>query len=119
MSDEFLRVATQEINEELTSIETILKSCESDVDITKNCKDIEGHLHKIKGLSPMMGKQRIGKISEMLDLILKNMLTGKEINGIYEVLLLSNDFMQNEMKEQDSRFEELENQINEQYSDFL
>ena len=37
-------------------------------------RNIEGHLHKIKGLSPMMGKERIGKISEMIDSILKNII---------------------------------------------
>ena len=61
LSDEFLRVATQEINEELTQLETIVNSCNSDSDILKHCTDIESHYHKIKGLTPMMGKKEIGK----------------------------------------------------------
>lgn len=51
-------MATQEIKEELEHIKNILGSCSSDSDIVEQCKEIEGHLHKIKGLTPMMGKQK-------------------------------------------------------------
>ena len=60
MSDEFIKVSTQEINEEIASIKKILESCKTDSDISKNSQDIEGHIHKIKGLASMMGKPGIG-----------------------------------------------------------
>ena len=59
MSDEFTQVATKEINEELDGIEGILNSCTNDDDITNNSTDIEKHLHKIKGLAPMMGQEGV------------------------------------------------------------
>ena len=119
MSDEFLRVATQEINEELEHIGRILNSCNSDSDVVEHCKNIEGHFHKIKGLTPMMGKEKIGKISEMLDSILKNILDGKKIEGIYDVMLESHTFMKNSMSDQDSNYDDLENKIKERYSQFI
>ena len=119
MSDEFLRVATQEINEELKNIENILDSCSSDSDIDEHCQKIEGHLHKIKGLTPMMGKERIGKISEMLDSILKNILDGKKIDDIHNVLLESHTYMKNDMAGHASDYDALENKIKERYSKFI
>ena len=119
LSDEFLRVATKEINEELAHIDELLTSCNSDSDIIKNCKELEGHFHKIKGLSPMMNKKRIGKISDMIDSILKHIIDGKNIVGIHEVLIESNNYMINDMKDQGSGYENLENKIKEEYSDFI
>ena len=119
MSDEFLRVATQEINEELEHIDSILSSCNSDSDISEHCQAIEGHFHKIKGLTPMMGKEKIGKISEMLDSILKNILDGQKIDGIYDVLLESHTYMKNDMTGQDSNYDALEKKIKERYTKFI
>jgi hypothetical protein len=59
MSDEFIKVSTLEINEEIASIKKILESCKTDSDVSKNSHDIEGHFHKIKGLAPMMGKPQM------------------------------------------------------------
>ena len=65
MSDEFIKVATKEINDEIASINNILESCNTDSDISKNSKTIERHIHKIKGLAPMMGKPGIGIIATL------------------------------------------------------
>ena len=111
MSDEFLRVAAAEINEELQNIEETLRQCNSDSDVTIHCKKIEGHFHKIKGLAPMMGKTRVGKIAEGMDVHLKEIISGKTVNGIFSILNVSNDFMKNEMKEETSGYEELEDKI--------
>lgn len=119
MSDEFLRVATQEINEELEHIDSTLSSCSSDSDVVEHCQDIEGYFHKIKGLTPMMGKEKIGKISEMIDSILKNILDGKKIDGIYDILIESYTYMKNDMDGQDSSYDTLENKIKEHYSKFI
>ena len=46
MSDEFIKVATQEINDELSSIATILDTCSNDVDVIKNSDKMEQQMHK-------------------------------------------------------------------------
>ena len=89
MSDEFIKVATQEINDELTSITTILESCKNDADISKNSGKIEPHMHKIKGLAPMMGKENIGNLAKILDSILKKIVSGQKVDGFYEPLSIS------------------------------
>lgn len=93
MSDEFLRVATQEINQELSDISRILGSCHSDSDVLKNSGLIEAHMHKIKGLAPMMGKENVGELAKILDFILKKMVTGQNVPGFFESLSLSVDEM--------------------------
>jgi HPt (histidine-containing phosphotransfer) domain-containing protein len=81
MSDEFIRVATQEINEELSGIRTILGSCLNDSDVSKNSQQIEAHMHKIKGLAPMMGKENVGHLAKTLDAILKKIVAGNNVDG--------------------------------------
>ena len=78
MSEEFTKVATKEINDEIASINKILKSCKTDLDISKNSKSIEGHIHKIKGLAPMMGKSGIGVIATLNDSLLTHIIEGKK-----------------------------------------
>ena len=89
MSDEFIRVATQEINEELSGISTILGSCLNDFDVSKNSQQIEAHMHKIKGLAPMMGKENVGELAKTLDAILKKIMAGNNIDGFFNPLLSS------------------------------
>ena len=112
-------MATTEINEELEHIDVVLNSCNSDSDVIKHSKKLEGHFHKIKGLSPMMGKKRMGKVSEMIDSILKNMLDGKNIEGMHEILIESNQYMKDDMKDQSTEYEKLENKIKDRYSNFI
>ena len=86
MSDEFLKVASQEINEELSGISEILGLCKDDEDLAKNAGQIEARMHKIKGLAPMMGKEEIGSLAKSLDHILKKIASGKNIDGFFEPL---------------------------------
>jgi HPt (histidine-containing phosphotransfer) domain-containing protein len=89
MSDEFIQVATQEINDELSCITTILDTCQNDVDVSKNSDQIENHMHKIKGLAPMMGKENIGNLAKTLDSILKKIVSGQKVDGFFEPLSIS------------------------------
>ena len=89
MSDEFLQAATKELNEDLSAILKILGSCQNDEDVLKNSEQIERHMHKIKGLAPMMGKDSIGALAKTLDEILKKLVNGQKIEGFFEPLLTS------------------------------
>ena len=89
MSDEFIKVATQEINDELSGIATILDICSNDLDIAENSSKIEQHMHKIKGLAPMMGKEDIGNLAKILNSILKKIVSGQKVDGFYEPLSTS------------------------------
>ncbi len=97
ISEEFIEIATQEINDELSCISNILDSCENDGDIVKNSNKIEKHMHKIKGLAPMMGKEVVGNLAIPLDLILKKIIVGEKIDGIYEHLCISIEQMRTAM----------------------
>jgi HPt (histidine-containing phosphotransfer) domain-containing protein len=89
MSDKFIKVATSEINDELAGITTILGACQNDTDISKNSDKIEKHMHKIKGLAPMMGKEHIGNLAKTLDSILKKIVSGQKVAGFFEPLSIS------------------------------
>ena len=68
MSDEFTAQATKEINEELEqNYFTSSYSCQNDEDITNKSSDIEKHLHKIKGLAPMMKQDKVGELASLND----------------------------------------------------
>jgi HPt (histidine-containing phosphotransfer) domain-containing protein len=86
MSDEFLNVATKEINEDLAELKKILAICENDVSVISNADKLQKHTHKIKGLAPMMGKVHLGEISGSLDSLLKTSLDGGNIEGIFDLL---------------------------------
>ena len=89
MSDEFIKIATQEINDEISDISTILDLCKNDADIAKNSDKIERHMHKIKGLAPMMGKENVGNLAKTLDSVLKKIASGSQIDGFIEPLSMS------------------------------
>jgi chemotaxis protein histidine kinase CheA len=119
MSDEFIKVATKEINEEITSINKILKTCKTDSDVSKNSQTIEGHIHKIKGLAPMMGKPGIGTISALIDSLLNHMMEGKNIEGIFSTLIESADFMTDSMTGSEQKTYEIKQKIETKYSKYL
>lgn len=89
MSDEFIKVATNEIKDDLSGISAILDICSNDADIAENSEKIEQHLHKIKGLAPMMGKENVGNLAQNLDSILKRIVSGQKVNGFYDPLSIS------------------------------
>lgn len=72
MSDEFLKVARQEIQSEIDSLKGIFLVCSNDEQVYKKSKDIEKHMHKIKGLAPMMNQDRVGEIARISDIVLKH-----------------------------------------------
>lgn len=119
MSDEFIKVSTQEINEEIALITKILESCNTDSDVSKNSQDIEGHLHKIKGLAPMMGKPGIGEIAALNDTLLNHIMEGQNIEGILTILNESTVFMNNFMNGSEQNINELKQKMETKYSKYL
>jgi hypothetical protein len=119
MSDEFITVATKEINDEIASINKILESCKTDSDISKNSQTIEGHIHKIKGLAPMMGKPGIGIISELIDSLLNHVIEGKNIEGIFSIMIESTVFMSDSMTGSGQKTDEIKQKIETKYSKYL
>ncbi len=119
MSDEFIKVSTQEINEEIALITKILESCNTDSDVSKNSQDIEGHLHKIKGLAPMMGKPEIGEIAALNDTLLNHIMEGQNIEGILTILNESTVFMNNFMNGSEQNTNELKQKMETKYSKYL
>lgn len=119
MSDEFIKVATQEIREEIAEIKKILNSCSDDSSVFDNATSIEKHFHKIKGLAPMMGKEKIGEIASLNDILLNHVLEGQHLDGIYSVLLASNLFMEKSIENIDIDSAEIKQKIETNYSKFL
>jgi len=97
MSDEFLKVATAEINNEISEIQTILNSCQSSLDVYANVAKIQKSTHKIKGLAPMMGKEDLGNLSSLLDSLLKKIMNGIIVDEILEPLIITADEMKKSM----------------------
>ena len=97
MSDEFLKVATTEINNEISEIQNILNSCQSSLDVSANAAKIQKSTHKIKGLAPMMGKEDLGNLSGLLDSLLKKIMNGIIVDEILEPLIITADEMKKSM----------------------
>jgi hypothetical protein len=95
MSDEFIKIARQEIQTELDGLEGIIIHCNNDEHIFKNSKDIEGHLHKIKGLAPMMGEEIIGQIAKISDTIMKHIVEHGSSTGSYKFIVEAIESMRN------------------------
>ena len=116
MSDEFLKVATKEINEDIFELEKILSLCKTDTDVISNASQFQKHTHKIKGLAPMMGKQNLGDLSSSLDSIFKKLLDGSRVEGIFSILndilplmklvIIEPDYDLTEIKQKISQIEE-------------
>ena len=87
MSDEFLKVARQEIQSELDELERIVLHCDNDEHIFKNSQNIEAHLHKIKGLAPMMGQEAIGELAKTSDSILRHITSKGPLPGSCVVIV--------------------------------
>jgi HPt (histidine-containing phosphotransfer) domain-containing protein len=111
MSDEFIETATKEINEEISELDKILSACQNDANVFSNAAKFQKHTHKIKGLAPMMGKEELGSFSAMLDSILKKMMDGVTIDGIFNVLNDSVSSMKQYMSEPDYNLAEIKIRI--------
>lgn len=92
MSDEFLKVASKEINDDLYELEQILSSCHADADVISNLDKFQKPIHKIKGLAPMMNKKDLGDLSSSLDAIFKQISNESPVENIFNIL---NDIIPN------------------------
>ncbi len=119
MSDEFTKVATTEINEELKANSRILKSCKTDQDIKKNGSELGKHLHKIKGLAPMAGYNSIGELASINDSLIKKILSGEKIKGIFETVNQSNQFMNKLIQNPSLSIDDIKEIIKTRHSAFL
>jgi HPt (histidine-containing phosphotransfer) domain-containing protein len=93
LSDDFLKAATKEIQEELDTLQQILGNCNNDIDIFNNGKEIQMHLHKIKGLAPMMGQKDIGEIAKLTDAVVRHVIANGALEETLKNLLESNNVM--------------------------
>jgi chemotaxis protein histidine kinase CheA len=120
MSDNFLKIAKQEIQAELDSLQQILIQCNDDKDISNNGNKIEKHLHKIKGLAPMMGQNNVGEIAKINDSIIMYIIKNGTQNGTYQVMSESLQIMQeifNDTNKKDT--EEFKSKIRKNFSHIL
>lgn len=87
MSDEFLRIARQEIQTEIDNLKDIFLICINDEQLYEKSIDIEKHMHKIKGLAPMMGQEKVGEIARISDIILKHVTSQGILKGSHDMVL--------------------------------
>ena len=111
MSDEFLKIATTEINDEISEIQNILNSCHNSLDVCANAEKIQKSTHKIKGLAPMMGKEELGNISSLLDSVLKKILNGAVSDEIFALLIDVVSEMKNSMTYPNYDLDEIQQRI--------
>ena len=111
MSDEFLKIATAEINDEISEIQNILNSCHDSLDVSANAAEIQKSTHKIKGLAPMMGKEDLGSLSALLDSLLKKIMNGIIADEILESLIIAIDEMKKSMTCPDYNLDKIKQRI--------
>lgn len=119
MSEEFLRVAKKEVSEDIAEIGNLLSTCSGDLDISKNAPDIEKRAHKLKGLAPMMGHGEIGEIASTIDVLLKLLISGKQLPGIFQAMKKSHQFMSDAINDDKSGYDLLKNDLNDKFSAFF
>jgi len=120
MSEDFLRLARQEIGEELEELQKILVECKDDNDISQNSVNIEKLLHKIKGLAPMMNQNDIGEIAKINDAILKQVMANGPLKGTFVILNESNQIMRDIFDGNAKRdVEQFKNKIRETFGSVL
>ncbi len=113
MSDEFLKVATAEINNEISEIQNILDSCRNSLDVCSNSAKIQKSTHKIKGLAPMMGKEDLGSLAALLDSVLKKITNNTVPDTIFESITVAVDEMKNSMNNTNHNLGEIKQRISE------
>ena len=85
MSEEFLRLARHEIQSEIDSLNEIFLTCTNDEQLYEKSTEIEKHMHKIKGLAPMMEQEKMGEIAKISDLVLKHVSDHGTLNGSHKI----------------------------------
>jgi chemotaxis protein histidine kinase CheA len=86
MSDEFQKIARREIQSDLNELNEIFLECIDDEYFFKKIKNIEKHMHNIKGLAPMMSQEKVGEIARISDVILKHIINHGVLNGSQEII---------------------------------
>lgn len=112
-------MAKKEVSDDISGIGVLLNGCHTDDDVHKNAHAIEKHLHKLKGLAPMMGQEEIGEVATLLDSIFKFMLNGTHVEQIHKTLADSVQFMQARISETAADFTALKSQIRNTHAKFL
>lgn len=119
LSDEFSKQATLEINKELEDTSNLIKSCQNDDDITSTSSEIQKHLHKIKGLAPMIGQTKVGELASLNDKLIKKIIEGKKIQGIYDTVTQSHKLMKDLMQGTELEIDVLKQSIKTKHAEFL
>jgi len=86
MSEEFQKVARQEIHSELESLGNILVNCTTDEKIHLKSEEIEKHMHNIKGLAPMIGFENMGDLARISDVIVKHIIRNGQLSGSHMII---------------------------------
>ena len=107
------------MSDDIAEIGNLLKNCSDDNDIFKNAPEVAKPVHKIKGLAPMMGHEQIGQIATLLDRLLKAIIAGKSVPGIYLTMKKSQEFMQNVMIDASVDSSSLKSEIEKNHEAFL
>ncbi|HSB84512.1 MAG TPA: hypothetical protein VLD64_08510 [Nitrosarchaeum sp.] len=118
MSKEFLKIATDEINHEISQIQNILNSCPTSHELCKNAAQIQKSTHKIKGLAPMMGKEQLGVLSGLLDSVFKKISDITITDEMFHLLISAVSEMKNSMIHNDYNLDEIKQKISHMSSVF-
>lgn len=86
MSDEFLKVAKAEILSELGELKRIATSCNDDEHIFENSLSIREHMHKIRGLAPMIDSKDVGEIAKTGDIMLRYIIDNGPLPGSHYII---------------------------------
>jgi chemotaxis protein histidine kinase CheA len=107
MSDEFIEIATKEINDEILKIQKIVNSCHNSNDVFENVVIIQQSTHKIKGLAPMMGKTTLGNLAVSLDALFKKIFNDSIPDDLFESLVAVVIEMKNSMDNSDYNLDKI------------
>ena len=111
MSDEFLKIATDEINDEISQIMTIVDTCHNGTELCQNSGEIQKSTHKIKGLAPMMGKEELGSLAALLDSVFKKIQNVPITNEMFSSLVSAVGEMKNSMIHPDYNLDEIKQKV--------
>jgi hypothetical protein len=67
-------------------LKEIFLVCKNDKQLHKKSIEIEKHLHKIKGLAPMMGQEKVGEIARISDIILKYIINQGVLKDSHKII---------------------------------
>lgn len=104
MSEDFLKVARQEIQSEIDGLKKDFLECTNDEQFYRKSRDIEKHMHKIKGLAPMMEQEKVGEIARISYIILKHVINHGVLKGSHDIILEAVQRMNN-LFERDANIE--------------